>query len=196
MLLNSLRRLLTFVPQTNDLLTTWARTTADSPGRQRVPTPGESPSKGNNMACDIVALFSIHKFEKWQMSAAVYHLLLLYTSLCPELASSSRVVKAFRLMISLADAAVLEDENAAPLRGALFDQLVKELRSEYAAAVTACAQRIHSSLAQHKCSIRAGLERYGVSGNPGVMQEQASPLVKLTAMLGVSAVCDCKAISS
>lgn len=45
-LLNSLRRLLTFVPETNDLLTCWARTTADSPGRERLPTPGQSPSKG------------------------------------------------------------------------------------------------------------------------------------------------------
>ena len=47
-LLNSLRRLLTVVPQTNDLLTSWARTTADSPGRERLPTPGQSPSKGTN----------------------------------------------------------------------------------------------------------------------------------------------------
>lgn len=47
-LLNSLRRLLTFVPQTNDLLTSWARTTADSPGRERMPTPNQSPSKSDS----------------------------------------------------------------------------------------------------------------------------------------------------
>ncbi|KAL3146191.1 hypothetical protein ABBQ32_002897 [Trebouxia sp. C0010 RCD-2024] len=81
-LLNSLRRLLTFVPQTNDLLTSWERTTADSPGRERALSPAPSPTKG---------------------------------------------------------------EDDAALRGALFDQLVKELRSEYAAAVTACAQRIHKA---------------------------------------------------
>lgn len=49
-LLNSLRRLLTFVPQTNDLLTAWARTTADSPGRERMPTPNQSPTK-SEMSC-------------------------------------------------------------------------------------------------------------------------------------------------
>lgn len=46
-LLNSLRRLLTFVPQTNDLLTSWERTTADSPGRERALSPAPSPTKGN-----------------------------------------------------------------------------------------------------------------------------------------------------
>lgn len=51
-LLNSLSRLLTFVPQTNDLLTAWARTTADSPGRERMPTPNQSPTK-SEMSCSL-----------------------------------------------------------------------------------------------------------------------------------------------
>lgn len=65
-----------------------------------------------------------------------------------------------------------------PRRGALFNQLVKELRSEFAAAVTACAQRIHSALADSTCSIRAALEQFGVTGDSGVMQEQVTLLRK------------------
>ncbi len=70
---------------------------------------------------------------------------------------------------------VVQDAGG-PARGALFDQIVKELRSEYAAAVTACAQRIHSALAENRRSIRAALERYGVNGGPGAMQEQVPQL--------------------
>lgn len=72
---------------------------------------------------------------------------------------------------------MLADEDAAPLRGALFDQLVKELRSEYAAAVTACAQRIHKALAEgrRKGRIRSVLDKYGMSSDPGIMQEQVRP---------------------
>ena len=65
-------------------------------------------------------------------------------------------------------------DGAGPLRGALFDQVVKEFRSEYAAAVTACAQRIHGALAENRHSIRVALERFGVNGQPGVMQEQVT----------------------
>lgn len=65
-----------------------------------------------------------------------------------------------------------------PRRGALFNQLVKELRSEFAAAVTACAQRIHTALADNRCSIRAALEQYGVTGDSGVIQEQVTLLRK------------------
>lgn len=118
-LLNSLRRLLTFVPQTNDLLTAWARTTADSPGRERMPTPNQS---------------------------------------------STRIP--------------IEQEGEGPKRGALFNQLVKELRSEYAAAVTACAQRIHSALADHRCSIRAALEKYGITNDSAVLMEQIHPTLE------------------
>ncbi|KAL0038366.1 hypothetical protein WJX77_003765 [Trebouxia sp. C0004] len=118
-LLNSLRQLLTFVPQTNDLLTAWARTTADSPGRERMPTPNQSPTK-----------------------------------------------------------IPIEQEGEGPQRGALFNQLVKELRSEYAAAVTACAQRIHSALADHRCSIRAALEKYGIANDSAVLMEQMHPTLE------------------
>ncbi|KAA6421600.1 MAG: hypothetical protein FRX49_08543 [Trebouxia sp. A1-2] len=118
-LLNSLRRLLTFVPQTNDVLTAWARTTADSPGRERLPTPNQSPTK-----------------------------------------------------------IPIEQEGKGPKRGALFNQLVKELRSEYAAAVTVCAQRIHSALADHRCSIRAALEKYGIINDSAVLMEQMHPTLE------------------
>ena len=75
-------------------------------------------------------------------------------------------------MYCIAAAAAL-DQDAAPRRGALFDQLVKELRSEYAAALPACAQRIQMALAENERSIRAALKKYGVNGEAGVMQEQA-----------------------
>ena len=83
---------------------------------------------------------------------------------------------------------MLADRHAAPLRGALFDQLVKELRSEYAAAVTACAQRIHRALADRRRSIRLALDKYGVSGDPGVMQEQARLSCMLVLHVGI--VCE------
>ncbi len=70
----------------------------------------------------------------------------------------------------------IEQEGEGPKRGALFNQLVKELRSEYAAAVTACAQRIHSALADHSCSIRAALEKYGITIDSAVLMEQVTAL--------------------
>ncbi len=75
----------------------------------------------------------------------------------------------------------IEQEGKGPKRGALFNQLVKELRSEYAAAVTACAQRIHSALADHRCSIRAALENYGITNDSAVLMEQVTTLWALKA---------------
>ena len=49
-LLNSLKRLEGFVAEMSELLTSWARTTADSPGRARPPTPLPSPTKGVMLA--------------------------------------------------------------------------------------------------------------------------------------------------
>ena len=70
-------------------------------------------------------------------------------------------------------------EGEGPKRGALFNQLVKELRSEYAAAVTACAQRIHSALADYRCSISAALEKYGITNDSAVLMEQVTALCAL-----------------
>lgn len=83
------------------------------------------------------------------------------------------VVGSIQFGLNAMSTAVLADQDTAPLRGALFNQMVKELRSEYAAAVTACAQRIHKALAENRHSIRSALDKFGVSGDPGVMQEQA-----------------------
>lgn len=79
----------------------------------------------------------------------------------------------------LCAAVPIEQEGEGPKRGALFNQLVKELRSEYAAAVTACAQRIHSALADHRCSIRAALEKYGITNDSAVLMEQVTALCAL-----------------
>lgn len=65
---------------------------------------------------------------------------------------------------------------AGPHLGAQFAQLVKELRSEYAAAVTACAERIAGALFQRPgYSINATLHRHGISGTPSIMQQQVLP---------------------
>jgi len=102
----------------------------------------------------------------------------------------------------LCAAVPIEQEGEGPKRGALFNQLVKELRSEYAAAVTACAQRIHSALADHRCSIRAALEKYGITNDSAVLMEQVTALcalkaahsfalfVKIYVMSDVSQQCD------
>ena len=64
---------------------------------------------------------------------------------------------------------------AGPHLGAQFAQLVKELRSEYAAAVTSCAERIAGALfLRPGYSINTTLQRHGITGTPTVMQQQAS----------------------
>ena len=71
--------------------------------------------------------------------------------------------------------------TAGPHLGAQFAQLVKELRSEYAAAVTACAERIAGALFQRPgYSINATLHRHGISGTPSIMQQQVLPSAYLT----------------
>lgn len=81
----------------------------------------------------------------------------------------------------LSAAVPIEQEGEGPKRGALFKQLVKELRSEYATAVTACAQRIHSALADHRCSIRAALDKYGITNDSAVLMDQVTALCALKA---------------
>ena len=71
--------------------------------------------------------------------------------------------------------------NTGPHLGAQFAQLVKELRSEYAAAVTACAERIAGALFQRPgYSINATLHRHGISGTPSIMQQQVLPFAICT----------------
>lgn len=80
---------------------------------------------------------------------------------------------------------------AGPHLGAQFAQLVKELRSEYAAAVTACAERIAGALFQRPgYSINATLHRHGISGTPSIMQQQ----VCLLPMTCCQLVCICIAV--
>ncbi len=65
-----------------------------------------------------------------------------------------------------------------PELGAQFAQLVKELRSEYAGAVTACAARIAQGVfGPSGRSILRILEQHGITGTPTLMQQQASLLV-------------------
>jgi len=47
--------------------------------------------------------------------------------------------------------------------------------------VTACAQRIHSALADHRRSIRAALEKYGTTNDSAVLMEQVTALCVLKA---------------
>ena len=77
---------------------------------------------------------------------------------------------------------------AGPHLGAQFAQLVKELRSEYAAAVTACAERIAGALFQRPgYSINATLHRHGISGTPSIMQQQVCLLPTCPALNLLSA---------
>jgi hypothetical protein len=66
--------------------------------------------------------------------------------------------------------------SAGPALGAQFAQLVKELRSEYAGAVTACAARIAQGVFRGANSIQRILEQHGVTGNMSVMQSQVLSL--------------------
>ena len=94
---------------------------------------------------------------------------------CPE-QSLPCLTTQLRNLWHYADGAV----NAGPHLGAQFAQLVKELRSEYAAAVTACAERIAGALFQRPgYSINASLHRHGVTGTPTIMQQQVRPAVVL-----------------
>lgn len=67
----------------------------------------------------------------------------------------------------------MPDGFSGPKLGAQFAQLVKELRSEYAGAVTACAQRIAGGVfGMAGRSILRALQIHGVSGTPAIMQQQ------------------------
>lgn len=58
------------------------------------------------------------------------------------------------------------DGRMGPQLGAQFAQLVKELRSEYAAAITGCAQRIATVAFSMGPRILTRLQQHGLTGNP------------------------------
>lgn len=66
--------------------------------------------------------------------------------------------------------------QSGPELGAQFAQLVKELRSEYGGAVTACAARIAAGVfnAPPGRSILRILQQHGITGTPTLMQQQVS----------------------
>ncbi|KAL3142941.1 hypothetical protein ABBQ38_003227 [Trebouxia sp. C0009 RCD-2024] len=124
-LLNSLRRLLTVVPQTEHTLSRWC----GSHSGQRPGSPNAGPPSPGR--------------DGTHAPGALTH------------------------------------DGPGPHLGAQFAQLVKELRSEYAAAVTACAERIAGALFQRPgYSINATLHRHGISGTPTIMQQQVGPVLE------------------
>lgn len=65
-----------------------------------------------------------------------------------------------------------------------FAQLVKELRSEYGAAVTLAAERIATAVFSSGRSINGILQRHGLTGTPTIMQQQVSTLLAPSTELG------------
>ncbi|KAK9868912.1 hypothetical protein WJX84_002762 [Apatococcus fuscideae] len=65
-----------------------------------------------------------------------------------------------------------------PPLGVQFAQLVKELRSEYGAAVTLAAERIATAVFSSGRSINAILQRHGLTGTPAIMQQQVEPVLQ------------------
>ena len=61
-----------------------------------------------------------------------------------------------------------------PPLGVQFAQLVKELRSEYGAAVTLAAERIATAVFSSGRSINGILQRHGLTGTPAIMQQQVT----------------------
>lgn len=125
-LLNSLRRLLTVVPQTEALLNSWCG------GHQSPAQPGTPRTTGTAPASN-----------------------------GPRSPGS------------------LTYDGHGPHLGAQLAQLVKELRSEYAAAVTACAERISAALfLRPGYSINTILHQHGIPGTPTIMQQQVGPVLE------------------
>ena len=76
--------------------------------------------------------------------------------------------------------------TSGPELGAQFAQLVKELRSEYGGAVTACAARIAAGVfGPPHTSILRILQTHGISGTPALMQQQVLLLSSLMFRHGV-----------
>lgn len=68
------------------------------------------------------------------------------------------------------------DGRMGPQLGAQFAQLVKELRSEYAGAVTGCAQRIATAVFSLGPRVLTLLQQHGLTGNPAqTAQEVRQP---------------------
>ena len=66
------------------------------------------------------------------------------------------------------------DGRMGPQLGAQFAQFVKELRSEYAGAVTGCAQRIVSVVFSMEPRILTRLQQHGLTGNPAQTAQEVS----------------------
>ncbi|CAL8462927.1 g2461 [Coccomyxa elongata] len=130
-LLNSLRKLLSVVPQTEHTIAKWAGGVAAAP-----PTPSSSAPPGSPL----------------RQGAREP------TGLGTERMPSG---------------------SDGPELGAQFAQLVKELRSEYAGAVTACAARIAQGVfGPSGRSILRILEQHGITGTPTLMQQQVGPVLE------------------
>ena len=68
------------------------------------------------------------------------------------------------------------DGRMGPQLGAQFAQLVKELRSEYAGAITGCAQRIATAVFSLGPRVLTLLQQHGLTGNPAqTAQEVRQP---------------------
>lgn len=66
------------------------------------------------------------------------------------------------------------DGHLGPQLGAQFAQLVKELRSEYAGAVTGCAQRIAIAVFSLGPRLLTLLQQHGLTGNPAQTAQEVS----------------------
>lgn len=64
------------------------------------------------------------------------------------------------------------DGRMGPQLGAQFAQLVKELRSEYAGAITGCAQRIATAVFSLGPRVLTLLQQHGLTGNPAMTAQE------------------------
>lgn len=220
-LLNSLRKLLSVVPQTEYTIAKWAGGASAAPPTPSSAHPGSPPRQGHlhsahlpqclaspyeiprislsdhsvqvieqHLATFTIAMHDCHgEREAWASALSLEPLNLLPTlpvymkSRPMQLAISSFSPSALQCL-SLHGAAGAREMTGlgtermpsgseGPELGAQFAQLVKELRSEYAGAVTACAARIAQGVfGPSGRSILRILEQHGIAGTPTLMQQQ------------------------
>ena len=72
------------------------------------------------------------------------------------------------------------DGRMGPQLGAQFAQLVKELRSEYAGAITGCAQRIAVAVFSLGPRVLTLLQQHGLTGNPAQTAQEVRLFSSLT----------------
>lgn len=199
-LLNSLRRLLTVVPQTEHTLSRWCggpdgqrpgspNAGPPSPNRDGPPPPGALTHDGPGMSATPPLSHRLRTgMVLSSMNCCRFVPTFLFIACCHHVMVSKCLMKTdsfqgaapqYVQMDVLTTLGLLA--NTGPHLGAQFAQLVKELRSEYAAAVTACAERIAGALFQRPgYSINATLHRHGISGTPSIMQQQVLPFAICT----------------